>query len=106
MDIQERILCAAIHYPDMESPNPSFKNGYNVEGYVACGFRHVTVLHDTACNERVHGLFLPKEHVQGFLTSTNRFVDRKEAWVIAEKANQIVNRDAGLHEELFSENLY
>lgn len=32
---------------------------------------------------------------QGFITSENRFVDRKEAWVIAEKNNQIIRVSGG-----------
>jgi len=43
---------------------------------------------------------------QGFLTSTGRFVDRKEALLIARAANQIIRRCGGDEEELFSENLW
>lgn len=46
------------------------------------------------------------EEIQGFLTSANRFVDRKEAWIIAKKASQIkylLEINSGL---LYSEHLY
>lgn len=42
---------------------------------------------------------------QGFMTNTARWVDRKEAWRIAEAAGQIV-RDVGTPGILFSENLW
>lgn len=43
---------------------------------------------------------------QGFLTSTGRFVDRKEAHRIASAAGQIVKRCGGDAETLYSENLW
>ena len=47
---------------------------------------------------------------QGFLTSENRFVDRKEAWKIAKKEGQIYfgyeASNNGENSELISENLY
>jgi len=51
---------------------------------------------------------VPKEVgqiIQGFLTSTNRFVDRMEALEIARNANQLNDRE--VHGgKLYSENLY
>lgn len=53
---------------------------------------------------------LPTREHQGFLTSENRFVDRKEGWKIAKENNQIQwgleaseNEDSS---QLISENLY
>ena len=43
---------------------------------------------------------------QGFVTSTGRFVDRKEGAQIALAQNQIINRDRFNPNELFSEDLY
>lgn len=45
------------------------------------------------------------EYIQGFLTNLNRFVDRKEGWDIAKKANQIV-RVSGSEGTLYSEDLW
>lgn len=45
------------------------------------------------------------EYTQGFLTNLNRFVDRQEAWDIAEKANQIIMVSGG-EGTLYSEDLY
>ena len=46
------------------------------------------------------------EQIQGFLTSKNRFVNRKEAMVIAKATNQIVNDIGYKGDELFSEHLW
>lgn len=42
----------------------------------------------------------------GFLTNKNRFVDRKEAWVIASRENQILRDVETSPGALFSEHLY
>ena len=44
------------------------------------------------------------ETVQGFVTNTHRFVDRVEAKLIAEKANQI--KEHTNFNELYSEDIY
>lgn len=44
-------------------------------------------------------------HVQGFLTSVGRFVDRDEAWGIAEQAGQLLPRATGAG-HLFSEDVW
>lgn len=47
---------------------------------------------------------------QGFVTNSGRYVDRFEAWVIAEKANQIIRKESWNETssgyKLYSENLY
>jgi hypothetical protein len=46
---------------------------------------------------------------QGFMTNKRRFVDRQEAWVIANRENQIIKLVGGNNVDggtLFSENLY
>lgn len=72
---QEFILCAAIDY----------------NGVIICGHRHGD------CYEVLEALVgkidtnkLPNRDRQGFLTSTNRYVNRAEAWVIAKANDQIV----------------
>lgn len=42
---------------------------------------------------------------EGFITSLNRFVDRQEAWKIAEENNQIIQQSGGKG-TLYSEDLY
>jgi hypothetical protein len=53
---------------------------------------------------------LPLRDNQGFLTSLNRYVDRKEGWIIAKKNKQIQwgleASENGEDSALISENLY
>lgn len=112
MDLQptpEKILCSAIWYKEIESAPSKFDisgkpNVRNVfKGIVICGHRHynciLTLIHLTgkSSNEPDCG-----EYEQGFLTSNNRFVDRKEAGKIAYEAGQTKE----LKETLFSEDLF
>ena len=43
---------------------------------------------------------------QGFITSTGRYVGREEAWGIAEKAQQLNNRENKTPGYLYSEDIY
>ena len=104
---QEYIVCSAIHVGDdskMESSPFNIKSGY-----VAYGLRH----HN--CLEVISKIYYfnlgqkgyPKIYytyikTQGFLTSKNRFVTRKEAAQIAFDNNQ-TNK---LLEILYSEDIY
>lgn len=95
--MKEKILCAAINY----------------NGIIVCGFRH------SDCYEIIKSLVgdinsdnMPKKDNQGFLTSKNRYVGRKEAWIIAKENKQIIygletfNHNNGEKPILISENLY
>jgi hypothetical protein len=93
---KEFILCAAI----------------NFNGTIVCGHRHgdcYTVLRDLL-SKYITPDQLPDRDEQGFLTSHNRFVGRREAWKIAKENGQIVyGLDASENGEesiLISENLY
>jgi hypothetical protein len=97
------ILCAAIWFKDgIKRPHQP----KNIEsGIVVCGRRH----HN--CYITVYGLnegYVEHLHeannraVQGFLTSDDRFVDRKEAGYIAYSTRQISKET----DCLFSEDLY
>ena len=91
---REFILCAALIY----------------KGNIICGHRH------SDCYETLKDLLsvkdedMPQRESQGFLTSLNRYVDRKKAWVIAEENNQIKwgleASENGSDSQLISENLY
>lgn len=98
--MKEYILCAAIHWDDGETyPHPP-KN--IVTGLVICGRRHHNIL---AVQSRVGcGAFQKTQGKQGFITNTDRFVDRKEALNIAILAGQITKANYG--DELYSEDLY
>ena len=106
--MKEQILCAAIWYKELPTQRLLPKN--IDKGIVVCGHRHG---HCIDIMKMLSGLrtvtFSPDgvgEHEQGFLTNTNRFVDREEAYIIAEKANQINDRVRGSAGTLYSEDLY
>lgn len=97
----EYILSSAIWYSDVESFSYEKANPSNIKkGVVLLGYRHDNII------AKAHCLFNKKtkqpEDVQGFLTSKNRFINRKDAAVIAYNANQ-TNK---LKKELTSEDLY
>ena len=113
----EKILCSAIHYDNGKRYSEFDEYGVNT-GFVLCGFRHHNIMQliptnvyfkkdkhyiDIEWNDKLE----KHETIQGFLTSSGRFVDRKEALEIALKANQVdryklTNELVGL----FSEDLY
>ena len=103
---QERIICSAIWYDDKIKRNHQPRNIDS--GIVAAGLRH----HN--CFVILWALYPERDYVgsdtvQGFLTSKDRFVDRKEAFLIAEANNQILEeqREKFPHRnELYSEHLY
>jgi len=104
----ETILCAAIHYTDGKV-HPS--QPLNIEtGFVVCGRRHhncytlLDILGVDYQNEVVCG----RDH-QGFITSKNRYVGRREGFQIALAAKQIPESRISNDDEmniLTSEDLY
>lgn len=118
----ERILCAAIWY-DIEPDEYFSAIRYEYKGkigLVISGHRHghcmyifSTIIGHLRPDLKFVGegdnteyfKITGHHHNQGFLTSHNRFVDRTEAWSIAERENQIV-RKLGSDGCLYSENLY
>ena len=93
----ERILCSAIHYNDELYYGGRPENIKS--GYVVCGLRHSNciILHSILTRKTTKS-----DDIQGFLTSNNRFVDRREAADIAYKAGQIKD----IADCLISEDLY
>jgi hypothetical protein len=105
--MEEKIICAAIWYKDLPLQNMLPTN--IAQGLVVCGHRHG---HCIDIVKTLSGLRTVKnapdgvgETVQGFLTNTNRFVDRKEAYQIANKAGQIISEPYN-DRVLFSEDIY
>ena len=100
MQKNEFILCAAIWIKDGLKHRQQPKN---IEaGFVICGRRH------NNCYQTIIDLKGDLkslcENQQGFMTSFDRFVDRKEAFEIAKRNNQIeASKDNNI---LISENLY
>lgn len=102
----EFILCAAIYFDDgiKRSDQP-----INISsGFVICGHGHGQCC-TTAYALNMDPAAIKKENF-GFVTNLNRFVGRKEAWQIANVANQIKYgkeaSDNGDESILISENLY
>jgi len=110
MKNKEYILCSAVWYKELphikntDVPLDRYLPKNCDSGAVFTGLRHgqciylkcaVTGLRDAESGE----------HIQGFLTNLNRFVDRQEGWGIAKKANQIIKISGG-EGTLYSEDLY
>jgi len=107
---QEKILCAAIWYRDLELKEPVAFNCYNInQGVVICGSRHP---HCMSTMMALTGLPSVEPQCgfneQGFLTNCNRFVDRETASEIAWNAGQLKTKHYrdGKWLEIFSEDLY
>ena len=98
---KEYLLCAAIWFKDPEVMY--VHQPKNVDnGYVIAGHRHHNCF---ATRKNLTDKMLEgADHVQGFLTNTNRFVDRKEAMLIAKQSGQVPTNQS--FEELYSEDLY
>jgi len=112
----EFILSAAIWVNDKEKHE---QQPENIEiGFVVCGRRHNNCYQTiTDLKGDVHKYFASLNitdddyrKYQGFITSLNRYVDRKEGWLIAKANNQIkfglVGCENGEDSILISENLY
>lgn len=105
---KEYLLCAAIWFKCDEQP---VHKPINIEGgVVLCGFRHGDIFAQTGMLVKHRIKLGITEEEQGFITSKNRFVTRKEAAEIALLQGQF--KDNKEKEEvirshfLYSENIY
>lgn len=93
------ILCAAIWYDDGKEHVHQPKN---IEtGYVICGRRH----HNIIGIADIFGKKTKRDTIQGFLTSDDNFVNRKEAIPIALEAGQTTSEELEFN-QLYSEDIY
>ena len=83
----KRIVCAAIR---------------NSTGYIICGARHYDTIMRQAIRTSTQNW---SNSEQGFIDDKGNYLTRQEAWVVADKAGQII-RKVATDGELFSENLY
>lgn len=112
--MKEFIICAANHYDDGNGCDVHPHEPVNItSGFVVAGRRHHNCIHAFAMivgfPYTEEGLKIRNTEVQGFLTNTNRFVGRKEAYKIAFDADQIIGPNKGRPENsigLTSEDLY
>lgn len=95
--LPERIMCAATHFNDRKQ-HPHQPINVNM-GYVICGHRHHNCLYTNAI---IGGEKYP-DMVQGFLTTKNRFLDRREAMTLA---RQYLDYLPEKQTALFSEDLW
>lgn len=97
VDLDEKIICAAIYYNDYTKHQHQPTN-INT-GFVICGYRHCSIL------STAYVLCVGKhlEKVEGFLTNRNRFLDRADAKIVAIQSGQIKETKFN---ELYSEDLY
>jgi hypothetical protein len=108
MDKKEYILCAAIWCKEIplkkEIPQVLPKNCDR--GIVVTGHRHGQCIWTIGCLTGLRCVSNAEdgvgENIQGFLTNTNRFVDRQEGGQIAFDAGQTQT----LKKTLYSEDLY
>jgi len=91
--MEERIVCAAIQFKS---------------GLIVCSARHFDPgMH--MVNDLIQTPHDPGEAEQGFINQRGEFLNREEAWKVAESAGQISRRVGGDRingGHLFSENLY
>lgn len=89
---KEYILCSAIWYDDGETyPN---QPKHIAKGFVICGRRHHNCITSISIiKDEQHKAKLVGRDAQGFLTNTNRFVNRAEAYEIARDAGQLLLGD-------------
>lgn len=112
MPDEEYIACSAIWYKDLDDrlkkPEILRTRGfspYNVDkGVVFSGWRHPNCMYQMVA---IYGIpnYEAGESIQGFLTSKNRFVDRKEGAEIALACKQIKKLQFS-KTDLYSEDIY
>lgn len=102
----ERIYSAAIWYKEL--PTAKYMPTNIDKGVVVEGHRHAdiirTVLNLLGKRTVQFGDNSVGETQQGFVTNTNRFVNRVEAMKIAREANQLIAEST--FSDLYSEDLY
>lgn len=99
--MSEQILCAAIWYKGV-IPRASHRPINTPGGVVLCGHRHGDIISQILplTGEKQFKL---GEHIQGFLTSKNRFVNREEgAEIFIKNGGTLKYSDT----KLYSEDLY
>lgn len=108
ISVEERIVCAAIWYKELNNLSEKWNTilrPTNIEtGIVICGHRHPHCMYIMMAMTGKRSVVTEcGKYVQGFLTSSNRFVDRKEAAGIFTKLGGKLNYS---QTELYSEDLY
>ena len=102
----EKIICAAIHYHDgINHPHQPI----NIStGFIVCGRGHHNCVATVSVLTSVSaaGLLRKMDKTEGFLTDTNRFLNREMARAVAFEAGQLAGKDVQSKTKLYSEDLY
>jgi len=99
---KETIICSAIWYKEL--PTPVYRPTNVDKGIVFCGHRHPHCLYQMVAMTGKRQCEVGEE-IQGFLTNTNRFVDRYEGAKIALACGQITKLNYS-KDMMYSEDLY
>ena len=101
-----KIICSALYIRD---GNEHQNQPVNIDtGFIVCGRRHSDCYYTISLmGNKEYKHMVGGRSGQGFLTTDNRFVDRKEAYTIAKSAGQLLH---DLHDlsnpQLCSEDLW
>lgn len=79
----EYILCSAIKYDEIIIAGRRHGDCYKTLEQLFSTFKQ---------GQKMYDIMLPQRNEQGFITSKDRYVDRKEAWTIALNAGQVKDR--------------
>lgn len=90
METKEYIICSAVHYQNGVTYKEQPVN--IISGLVVAGRRHNNCVY-TLCDVLGFTDLKNVKLVCGFITNTDRFVDRKDGYIIALEANQIKPRE-------------
>ena len=90
--MKETIICAAIYFDDGKKWQHQPTNIEN--GFVVCGRRHHNCYMTLSITNKQdeERWWVKLFEIQGFVTNTNRFVDRKEGYKIAFESGQLQER--------------
>lgn len=97
----ERILCAAIK---VEGVGQKWDDVYTGLRHGDC-FALISRIRKRFTKDDGVRIRILNNSTQGFLTTKNRFVDRRSAFVIAKREGQIIHKH-GTKNELYSEDIY
>jgi hypothetical protein len=100
--VSERILCAAIWIDD----GIRYVHQPVTTGFVIGGWRHHNCINAAQQTVAVADEAQRAGRNQGFITSQGRYVDRDEAFTIAQAAGQLDGRHIHTPGSLWSEDLY
>ena len=95
-EVQQYILCAAIHFDDGKKYNHQPSNIKT--GFVICGRRHHNCFATIATIKGLDEWIEERKDykvIQGFLTSTDLFLNREKSYSVAKECGQVTDKIIG-----------